>query len=188
MSNEHLTNNLSPVDRDEERGINEMPADARVWVYQSNKALSDAEVTAIAKAGHTFITDWAAHGASLKASFDVLHNRFIVIAVDEKQAAASGCSIDKSVHFIKELEKQFDLNLFDRMQVAFRKENQIITCNFNDLLKELTSHISSDTDILGNVIVFNNMVSSKSEFDTNWESKLKNSWQGRILPVKNNNI
>ncbi|MES2590376.1 MAG: ABC transporter ATPase [Bacteroidota bacterium] len=168
--------------------IKEMPSDARVWVYQSNKALSDTEVAGVAKAGNTFIADWAAHGASLKASFDILHNRFIVLAVDEKQATASGCSIDKSVHFIKELEKQFNLNLFDRMQVAFRKENQIITCHFNDLLKELTSQISSDLDVLGNVTVFNNMVASKAEFDTNWECKLKNSWQGRVLPVKQNSI
>ena len=80
-----------------------MPSDARVWVYQSNTILSDAEVNTIKNEGAHFISDWAAHGSNLKASFDVLFNRFIVIAVDEQQATASGCSIDKSVKFVKEL-------------------------------------------------------------------------------------
>ena len=75
--------------------IENMPPDARVWVYQNNKVFSDAELIAIKLEGEKFISDWSAHGAALNASFDVLHNRFIVIGVDEKQATASGCSIDR---------------------------------------------------------------------------------------------
>ena len=96
-----------------------MPSDARVWVYQSNTVLSDVEVNAIKNDGAGFIAEWAAHGASLKASFDILFCRFIVIAVDEQQALATGCSIDKSVKFVKELEQKYNLNLFDRMPVSY---------------------------------------------------------------------
>jgi hypothetical protein len=179
-NNTDITNNHAVLSSEKERcqTIQQMPDYARVWVYQSNRALSDGEIKEIENAGYTFIADWTAHGASLKASFDVLYKRFVIIAVDEQQALASGCSIDKSVHFIKQLEQQFNLNLFDRMQVAYRVGEEIKTCHVNDLLKELTNNGISR---LEEVIVFNNMVATKKEFDKTWEVPLKDSWQSRIL-------
>lgn len=156
--------------------LSNMPSDARLWVYQSNRPLSDAEVNSIIEAGEGFVSDWAAHGASLKASFDVLYNLFIVITVDEKQAIASGCSIDKSVKFIKEIEQKMDLNLFDRMQVAYRKGTDIAVCRFADFEK-----LAAENAVNASTIVFNNMVSTKAAFETEWEVPLKQSWQSRVL-------
>lgn len=153
-----------------------MPSDARLWVYQSNRILSGIEVKAIEEEGLKFISDWAAHGASLKASFDVLHNLFIVIAVDEKQAMASGCSIDKSVQFVKTLEQKLSLNLFDRMQVAYRSATEIKVCKLSDFEKLATQGLVNES-----TIVFNNMVTSKESFDSGWEVPLKQSWQNRVL-------
>jgi hypothetical protein len=153
-----------------------MPPDARVWVYQSNKALTDAEVKLIQEEGGRFLTDWNAHGAALRASFEVLYNRFVVIGVDEKQALASGCSIDKSVHFIKSLEQKFNLNFFDRMQVAYKNEGQILACSLSEFEK-----LAEQKKVNENTIVFNNMVSNKSSFEKEWEVPLKNSWQNRVL-------
>ncbi|MGQ0827010.1 MAG: ABC transporter ATPase [Bacteroidota bacterium] len=156
--------------------IKNMPANARVWVYQSNRSLSDPEINDIKNAGIQFISDWTAHGASLKASFDVIYNRFIVIAVDEQQALASGCSIDKSVKFMKELEQQFGLNLFDRMQVAYRKGSTIATCHISEF-----ERLAGEGAVNESTIVFNNMVAAKNAFDREWEVPLKNSWQKRVL-------
>jgi hypothetical protein len=153
-----------------------MPSDARVWVYQSNRALSADEVKNINDEGERFISGWSAHGAALRASFEILYDRFVVIAVDEKQALASGCSIDKSVHFIKNLEQKFNLNFFDRMQVAFKSGDKIEACSLNDFEK-LADQKSVDED----TIVFNNMVSSKTAFENEWEVPLKKSWQSRVL-------
>jgi hypothetical protein len=159
--------------------IKNMPTDARVWVFQSNRSLSDAEVKHIENSGLSFITNWSAHGASLKASFDVLYNRFVVIAVDEKQAMASGCSIDKSVHFVKDLETQLNLNFFDRMQVAYRTTNEIVACSLSEFEK-----LASQNSVNATTIVFNNMVNTKASFDTEWEVPLKQSWQSRVLLTK----
>lgn len=154
-----------------------MPADSRVWVYQSNRTLTSSEVAAIEKAGQVFLKDWAAHGAGLKSSLDVLHHRFVVIAVDEQQALASGCSIDKSVRFIKDLELQLNLNFFDRLQVAYRaKDNTIMACSFNEF-KELADQKLVDASTM----VFNNMVTNKLAFDHEWEQPLIKSWQSKVL-------
>ena len=167
--------------------ISKMPLDARVWVFQSSKIFTESELAGIEKAGNEFIANWTAHGASLKTSFDILYQQFIVISVDEQQASASGCSIDKGIHFVKELEKQFNINLLDRMQVAYRSGSEIKTCHINNLLEELTRQglYSNKENGVGvdEIIVFNNMVSTKKQFDNEWEIPLKKSWQSRILPA-----
>lgn len=153
-----------------------MPPDARVWVYQSNKPFTEEQGKTIALEGEKFISDWSAHGAALNASFDVLYNRFVVIAVDEKQAAASGCSIDKSVHFIKQLEQQFQLNMFDRMQVAYKTAEGLAACSLSEFEKLAKQQLVNE-----NTIVFNNMVTTKASFDSDWEVPVKRSWQNRVL-------
>jgi hypothetical protein len=156
--------------------IKQMPMDARVWVYQSNTRLSEEEMQAIKIKGAAFIESWAAHGAELRASFDVLYNRFIIIAVDEKQAQASGCSIDKSVGFIKALEQEFNLQLFDRMQVAYRKEQEIEVCTLSEFEK-----LAKQGMVTPSTVVFNNMITTKAAFDSAWEVPLQESWQKRVL-------
>ncbi len=156
--------------------IKNMPNDARIWVYQSNRLLSDTDVNEITRSGNRFITEWSAHGASLKASFEIVYNRFIIIAVDELLALASGCSIDKSVKFIKEIEQEFDLNLFDRLQVAYRKGNKIVVCHLSEFEK-----LAEEGLVNASTIVFNNMVATKTAFDKDWEVPLKDSWQKKVL-------
>ena len=60
----------------------------------------------------------------------VIFNRFLVVFVDEKIAQASGCSIDKSVHFVKQLEDEFHINFFDRTLIAYKEGNEIQTKSF----------------------------------------------------------
>lgn len=163
-----------------------MPADARVWVYQSNRVLSDTEVSAVNNAGMQFVSGWKAHGANLTAGFDVVYNHFIVISIDETKVKAGGCSLDDAAHFINALEKHFNLNLLDRMAVAYRYGDEIKTCHLNNLIKELTlAGLHTENEVggrAGDVIVFNNMVTTKNQFDKEWEIKLKQSWQSRVLP------
>lgn len=156
--------------------LNTLPPNSKVWVYQCNRPLTESEKEIITQLGIQFIAQWSAHGASLKASFDIVYNRFIVLAVDEEQALASGCSIDKSVKFIKELEQQFNLNLFDRLQVAYRNGNDIVSCSLSAFEK-----LAEQGLVNQNTVVFNNMVTTKHGLDTEWEVPLKQSWQSRVL-------
>ena len=89
----------------------EIANSSRVWVYQSDRSLSDKEVVFIQQKLLAFCNDWKAHQAHLKSSYKVLHNRFIILLVDEEQKNASGCSIDSSVNVIKEIESEFGIDL-----------------------------------------------------------------------------
>ncbi len=102
---------------------------SRVWIYQSDKPFSASEATDIKNQIKAFCKIWTIHNQWLKADGDLLHDRFIVLMVDESQAGASGCSIDKSVHFIQSLESKFGANMFDRMTFAYQENGEVKTAH-----------------------------------------------------------
>ena len=156
--------------------FDDLSNDARVWIYPSSRPFTETESTAIAQKLEVFITQWTAHGASLKASFSLPYNRFIIIGLDENIHAASGCSIDASVRIIQELEKTYDLILLDKMNVSF-KQGEFIT--YKPLLdfKEMVKNKS----VTENTVVFNHLVVNKGEFLTQWEVPAKDSWHARYF-------
>ena len=150
--------------------------ESKIWIYQCSREFTNDEVTEIAQKGEVFISRWHAHESRLEAAMEIVYNRFIIFAVDEDHAQASGCSIDKSVAFIKETEAFYNVSLLDRMQVAFKNNGIITTSPLSEFEKLLKSGLLND-----NTIVFNNLVATKKEFDNNWEVPLKNSWHSRLI-------
>ncbi len=150
---------------------------ARVWVHQSTRILSTEEVSAISAECQTFAAAWAAHGTQLKADYGIYFNRFICLFVDETAHGASGCSIDSSVHFIQSLERKYKLELFTRTEVAFFNDGEEIdTTHMNDLGRAATmGRINKDTR------VFNNLIATKGEMESNWIVPISESWHARLL-------
>jgi len=149
---------------------------SRVWVYQSDRELTDNEALQIKVLLDNFTTGWTAHNNQLKARAEIRYNRFIILIVDESQAGASGCSIDKSVHFMQQIEAQFGINLFDRFNLAYRQGSEVLSApraQFEELLKQ--GNINTDT------IVFNNLVQNLTELDNKWEVPFKNSWHIQLF-------
>ena len=149
---------------------------SRVWVYQSDRKLSDSEALQIQILLDNFTTGWTAHNNQLKAKAEIRYNRFLILVVDENQAGASGCSIDKSVHFMKQVESQFNINLFDRFNLAYREGNEVLSAPrhvFEGLLKK--GSISTNT------VVFNNTVKNLNELETKWEVPFKDSWHIQLF-------
>jgi hypothetical protein len=79
----------------------ELPKTSRLWLYPSNRKLSDDEVVEISETLNNFVQDWSAHGTSLEASFEIRYNRFIILAINQEFHPATGCSIDSSVAMIQ---------------------------------------------------------------------------------------
>ena len=150
--------------------------DSRIWIYQSNKVFNEAEVTHIQQKLNDFTSQWLAHGNKLAALGEVRFHQFIILSVDEMQAGATGCSIDKSVKLIQEIEQELSVNLFDRFRIAFRDGDNIISCNrqeFEDLIK--TGKVTEQT------MVFNNLISTRKELETNWQVPMKSSWHSQVF-------
>ncbi|MEM6893918.1 MAG: ABC transporter ATPase [Bacteroidota bacterium] len=153
-----------------------LPDESRVWIYQSNRSFTDAEINEIKEGLAQFLTQWTAHGSQLNAGFTIRYKRFIVIALDQSHAGASGCSIDASVHFIQEIERNYDVVLLDRMNVSYKQGEYIAYKTLQDFKK-----MAKDRAISKNTIVFNNLVTNKLEFTEHWEVPASESWHSRFL-------
>lgn len=156
--------------------FNELPGSTRVWIYQSNRELLPSEVEVLRNKTEQFVKEWTAHKNQLKASFEVLYNRFLILAVDEKEMEASGCSIDGSVRFVKEMEKFLNVNFFDRMNFAYKKDDKVLS---SDRLE--FERLVSMGEITDDTIVFNNMVSTISDMQQNWEVTFATSWHKQLV-------
>jgi hypothetical protein len=156
--------------------LTDLPGRARVWVYKTARDLSHAEQNLVRDRGAAFTSTWAAHGAPLDATVEVLHGRFVVVAVDEEQAMASGCSIDKSVGFIKNLEYDLNLMLTDRMIVVYEAGGEITSCRLQELPQLL-----KDGAITADTLVFDDLVPTLGDLRTRFRVPLKSTWLERYL-------
>lgn len=153
-----------------------LPEESRIWIYQSNRKFSDIEITEIEKDLVEFLTNWSAHGSSLEASYQIKYNRFIIIAINQEVHPATGCSIDTSVSFIQNLEKKYEVDLLDKMNVAFKQGEFITYKTLLDFKKLATKKAVSE-----NTIVFNNLVNTIQEWNESWEIPAAESWHSRFF-------
>lgn len=153
-----------------------LPNDARIWIYPAHRSFSEAEQAEVQDALTQFLSQWTAHSQDLEAGFELRYNRFIVIGVNQYSAQASGCSIDASVRFIQELEKQFDLVLLDKMNVTFRQGAFLAYKPLNEFIKMAKAKsVSKET------IVFNNLVDTVEDYKQFWEVPAGDSWHNRFI-------
>lgn len=153
-----------------------LPESARIWIYQANRSFTDDELGSIQKELDTFIMDWTAHGADLKAGYEIRYKRFLILALDQSLNAASGCSIDASVHFIQHLEKKYNVELLDKMNVSYKQGDYIAYKPLMDFKK-----MAKQKAVSPNTIVFNNLVANKGEYLEHWEVPASESWHSRFM-------
>lgn len=157
---------------------NEFHPDSRVWIYQSDRAFNETEQIEINQSLKSFAENWKSHGAQVKGFGKLIFNQFIVLMADETASGVSGCSTDSSVRLIKEIEKEFNADLFNRQNLAFFTGENIIQIPLSKLNEAISNNlINLETSY------FNNVVLSKKELEEKWIVSLKSSWLGNKVKV-----
>ena len=133
--------------------FNTLPDISRVWIYQCNRSLTDSELEEIKQKLSEFIQSWTAHGSNLHSGYEIRYKRFIVIGLNQNLNNATGCSIDASVHFIQQLEKTYDIDLLDKMNVSYKQGEFVAYKSLSDFRK-----MAKDKAVSKNTIVFNNLL------------------------------
>ena len=136
----------------------DLPDSSRIWIYQSNRSFSEVELLDIRAALDQFLSEWTAHGSDLNAGYEIPYNRFIVIALDQSIAGATGCSIDASVRFIQSLEQKYNVDLLDKMNVSYKQGEFVAYKTLLDFKK-----MAKDKSVSKKTIVFNNLVTNKED-------------------------
>jgi hypothetical protein len=156
--------------------IDSFPADARVWIYQADRNLNEYEVLQCKQTLQSFSQQWTSHQMPLKAATEVLYNRFVVFYVDESANEVSGCGIDKSVNLVKQIEQLLGVDFFNRTQITYQTNDDVKAFALADAKKLFAENV-----INGDTIIFNNLVNTKHELDTEWKQQLAESWLWKRL-------
>jgi len=86
-----------------------------------------------------FVGGWQAHGSQLAAAYRLIANKFLIIAVDETQQQATGCSIDKSVHLLQEFGAKQGLDFFNRMLIHVVEDGSFTSYTTSELKEAIAS-------------------------------------------------
>lgn len=156
-----------------------LPADSRIWIYQSTRAFTPAEKTYLESTLANLCAEWVAHGNPIRSSFEIRYDHFIILYADENYNAASGCSIDSSVRVIKEISQTTGIDLFQRTTIAFLTDGKVSLYKTTDLKDFFEKGMWNDQ-----TITFNNLIQSKDELQTSWLVPAGNTWLKRYLGTR----
>ncbi len=140
------------------------PDESRVWLYQTDRPLSDEEVKKTRDRLFSFMREWAAHGNKLWGAADVINPYFVAVSVNDALTPPSGCSIDASVKELQLLGKEINVDFFTRMKVTYINDGHLDQVNFSEL-----SELDEDTPI------YDPLIAKLRELRTKFPSPLKES-------------
>ncbi len=157
--------------------FDQLPPDARLWIFAAERPLSTAESTRILEETDAFISQWMAHGVPLSAGRDLRHNQFVLVGVDERAAGVSGCSIDALVRRMQQLESVLGLELINNGPVLYREGESVVRVP-RDRFAELAASgtVSPSTRVFDNTVTrVGDLLAGK------WEVKAAESWHARAF-------
>lgn len=155
-------------------------ANSRVWIYQSDRIFFMQEALEMEPMLQDFVTNWKSHGTPVKGYANLFFGRFIILMADENATGVSGCSTDSSVRLVKEIEKKYNVNLFDRQMLTFYIKEKVELLPLLQLKYAIENKfITEDT------LYFDNTVLTKEALENNWITPVKNTWLANKISTPN---
>ena len=150
--------------------LNKINSHSRIWIYQSDRRIKHNQITAIENQLISFCNNWTSHGNNIKSSFYIDH-WFICLFADEEVLKVSGCGIDASISFVKSIGVKYGIDFFNRMNIAFLSEGETRVLSLSEFKKIINSKM----------IVYNNMIKYKYEFDSHWKVPIETNWLKKYI-------
>ena len=153
-------------------GFDQLPADARLWIFAAERPLSAEESRRILAEADAFIDQWTAHGVPLTAGRELRYDRFVLVGVDERAAGVSGCSIDALVRRMQQLEAVLGVELVNNAPVLYREGDEI-----ERVSRERFSELAASGTIGPNTRVFDNTLTRVGDLVAGkWEVRAADAW------------
>ena len=149
-----------------------LPDASRVWIFGSDRPLTEEGTSALLKGVDEHLADWKAHGEPLTVGSQFRDERFLVVAVDQSTAGASGCSIDGLFRVLQRLEPQIGASLLGGGRVFYRDNHgEVQSASRNDL-----ASLAASGAITKDTVVFDTSLTDLGAFRTGFERRAKESW------------
>lgn len=153
-----------------------IPDDAKVWVYPSSRKFYHTEIEEIEKSIKSFVENWKIGDENFKASYKFLYNRFIILFADDDTSKLTNLDIDASISFILSLQLKYEVELLDKMNVCFKQGKFVQYKELKDFKKLLKNKA-----VTAKSIIFDNLITTKQDFENYWEISIEDSWYNRFL-------
>ena len=157
--------------------IQDLPDSSRTWVFGADRNLDETATDLLLRETDRFISQWHAHGAPLTAARDWKHRRFLVVAVDQSTAGASGCSIDGLFRSLKALEPRLGASLITSGLLFYRGPKRDI----ESVDREQFSALSAKGEIGPDTRVFDPTVTTLGDLRARFELDAVESWHAKLL-------
>ncbi|HVZ41427.1 MAG TPA: hypothetical protein VHI13_19255 [Candidatus Kapabacteria bacterium] len=157
-----------------------LPDDARLWLFHAERPLNDSETAALRGALEHFLEGWAAHRQDLTAAYDLRYNQFILLGVDESRLPPSGCSIDSMMHTLEQISRTLAVDLVDSPDVPYR-DGEAVVCVSRDAFARL----AASGMVNASTIVFDRTVTRVRDVRAGcWETPARSSWHARAFDLQ----
>lgn len=156
----------------------DLPPNARVWVFASDRPLKGDEATKLLREVDLFLAQWNAHGHPLRCAREWSDDRFLAIGVDPTAEQASGCSIDGLFRGLQSLERVLHTRLVAGGRVFYRDASgaaQLVP-------RPEIATLASRGALTPKTPVFDLSITAAADYRTRFERPAGETWVAALLP------
>jgi hypothetical protein len=152
--------------------ISQLPDDSRIWIFGISPALDAGKSSRLLSAVDGFLDQWAAHGQPIVSAREILHDSFLVLAVD-KRSETLGCSIDRMFGLLQQLERELRVSILDPNRIFLRAADGSVQAMSRAAFRQAGALDS---------IVFDTITERLSAVrNGRWQSPAAQSWHRQLL-------
>lgn len=153
-----------------------LPDDARAWVFGAGDPLDDAQAARLLQAVDLALSQWTAHGVPLTCARDWREGRFLAIGVDQRDAGASGCSIDALFRTLQQLERTLGTSLVAGGRVFYRDAAGAVQC----VDRATYAGLARGGAVGEATPVFDTTVTTAGDYRVRFERPAATSWHAQL--------
>ena len=156
--------------------FNDLPDNARIWIFGSDKPLAGAVVDTLLAEVDSYLDQWKAHGFPLRAAREWRDNRFLIVGIDPTVEQASGCSIDGLFRSLQQMQKSIGAQLVGGGRVFYRDASGTT----HSVARDEFSSLASSGKIGPKTPVFDTSLTQLDAWKSKFERPLSESWAASL--------
>tara|TARA_B100000965_G_scaffold168216_1_gene140287 strand:+ start:683 stop:1183 length:501 start_codon:yes stop_codon:yes gene_type:complete len=159
--------------------FNKISENYTCWVYQIGKMITQKEKVFISKSLESFCEKWTSHNNSVKSSYVIDFDSFIILFADQRINKVSGCAIDEKSRVIRQIGNNLKIKILPYINTGVFINNKLVFLSKEEIISKLNSK-----EINGNSDIINITIKSKKDYEEKWILKIKESWLKNFLAQK----
>ena len=156
--------------------FSQLPDSARVWIFAASDPLVGEPAKVLLAEVDAYLAEWKAHGLPLTTAREWRDDRFLAIGVDQRDAHASGCSIDGLFRVLQRLQQSLGTSLVGGGRIFYRSNGSIVCVSRADF-----ASYGASGRVAGDTPVFDTTVTSAGAYRSQFERPASAGWHGALL-------